>query len=472
MDLQNVNSAPQANLVFNNYFANVTGTLEFNGSIFDAQSVAFHSPAENIINGTVADLEMQIYLNNPNSTNIAAVLSFLFTSTNSSLNNNVNNTDFLGMNLTLSQPQNQYFGSLSNTSWQINLAQLSNMINNKYVNDTFLNMLTYTSTVNFESSTSTCQPVQWFVYGGGLYINNTILQQFANLIINNASNINITVNTNTSVLNANLSQASYAGNNFQNAANLVSSTRMCFSGYFLVTMNSNYGLWFAWGLTVIFFLFTLIMDEKPMNNIDYVENTWTHHPIYSIATVGNDIFTRKSRCASVLVQIINQFVWNGVFYAASYQPGSVPTAGQLIINPAIAMAIGWGVLYFIGLFLRTYYLKKSQFMESEASNREELNDSAQFYIYIYYFFVFVLVSVGFSFTISSLDQVQSYNNPATANFWVGSVFIGLAYDWLILDPIVCILGSSASAVKSLLKWKGYFYDDVCHKTYLNALKRE
>lgn len=194
--------------------------------------------------------------------------------------------------------------------------------------------------------------------------------------------------------------------------------------------------------------------------------------MYSIAVVGNDFFTRKSRCASVLVQIINQFVWNSVFYLSAFQATGTPTTADLFINPAISMAIGWGVLYFIGIFLRLFYLKKAEYNASNEADREEKNDRAQLFIYIYYFFVFVLVAVGFSFTIANLDQVQSYNNPTTANMWVASVFIGLGYDWLILDIIVCGLAVSMESLRGLFRWKGYLYDKVCHDSYLAAIKRE
>lgn len=462
---------PTASGTLNNFFVPINGTnntLNFNGTLFNAQLVAFHSPSETAIDGVQADLEMQVYFNNSATNVVAAVVSFLFYSPNTTLYNN--SLLYNGRQFILNQTQNNYIYNLSSEAWAFNLSQLSTMINNKSANDAFLNFLTFESTLNFDFSSSPsnlCQNIQWFVYAGGLYVPSSILQQFADLINNNASQINIVQNPNGTVSNS-----LYAGNNFLNLSNTITATKMCYSGYFLVTMNSNYGLWFAWGLTVLFFIITLVLDEKPIENVDYVENAWTHHPLYSVAIVGNNTFTRKSRCASILVQIINQFAWNGVFFAAAFQNSPSPNAIDLIINPAIAMAIGWGVLYFIGFFLRMYYLKKAEYEASYENNRDDKNDSAQFYIYMYYFFVFALVCVGFSFTISSLDQVQSYNNPQTANFWVAAVFIGLAFDWVLLDPLVCVLASSMTSFKGLLRWKGYLYDRVCHESFLNGLKRE
>jgi len=111
--------------------------------------------------------------------------------------------------------------------------------------------------------------VTWLVYGSPLVISNSEIAGVQ--AIANSGNLAVGSTTGTFTVQ-----------------------KLCFSGFFYVRMDSNYGLWFALGIMMLFFIITLSMDPKPMSTeVPFHEDPWTHHPIISILKVGNEIFTRK-----------------------------------------------------------------------------------------------------------------------------------------------------------------------------------
>lgn len=439
---------------FNNYYLDYTGsTVEFNGITWNSVAVVAHARAEHVLpGGNQADLELQIIFKD--ASNNIAITSFLVFSTESG---NAQVDQGRKAVLTKFNP----ITSLSSSNWDIDFKLISDHITEKVKNDIWLNFFQYYGTPNFNLNTfsSNCS-VLWLVYGSEIYADPAVFTEFQNLL--GTGNIDVTLLTgNTQTPKQNSLQAIHNGGT-------KSATKLCYTGYFTITLYANYGLWFGVVLTLLFFIFTLSIDNKPIDKIDYQETAWTHHPIISIKRVGNDIFTRKSRCTLVYLTIINFFVWNSFWFRLAYQDNKVE--GWMTVAYALqTIPIGWVVTYFVGFWLRRYYLKKAELVRSTEENPDD--KESQYNIFMFYFFNFIAFWICNSFCVWNMDNVGSTVDTKTSNLWVASLFIGLALEWIIFDPFVCFIASKSPRVFNWIKWKGYVYDHVCHETYLASIKR-
>jgi len=247
------------------------------------------------------------------------------------------------------------------------------------------------------------------------------------------------------------------------------ATKLCYTGYFTITLYANYGLWFGICLTLIFFIITLSLDSKPIDlTVPFHESAWTHHPLYSVSYTGNEIYTRKTRASLIFFTILNLFVWNSYFFRHAYSKGNVQ--GWMCLAFALqTIPIGWGISYIIGYWLRRYYICKSIFMKT---NDDKDDTNAQFNIFIFYLLIFIAFWVCNAFTVWNMDNVNSVNDTITSNYWVASIFIGLAFEYFLFDPFVCFIATKSESVYRWIKWKGMVYDQLCHDTFLESLKKD
>jgi len=173
----------------------------------------------------------------------------------------------------------------------------------------------------------------------------------------------------------------------------------------------------------------------------------------------------------VLITIINFCLFNSVWYRVS----SSPKASSNVISYALAsLPIGWVVNYMCGNLLRRYYIKKweSEDEKNDEETRGKLDDKAQFWLFLYYLSIFAYVFIGFSFCVWNMNELQSWVDNTSSNYWVATLFVGLALEYILFDPLVCIVAKSSPSILKLLHWKGMIYDQICHETYTRHLKRD
>jgi hypothetical protein len=231
-------------------------------------------------------------------------------------------------------------------------------------------------------------------------------------------------------------------------------------------MNENYGLWFGVVIIVFWFIFNLVMGDKPIKDSEYQENTWTHHPFVSLYTVGNEIFTRKQRMSLLLTTI----TVHALFSSAWYRNASDKTKGSNIIVFAIySMLVNWVVTFILGNMLRGYATAKNQLYKTR---EEAWEQKAQNRLFAFYFTLFMIIIIGWPFTVWNMSELHPEIDAKASNDWVASFFIGLGLELLVIDPIVCLLAKKLGFVRDFIRNKGYFYDNLCHETYLTYLKIE
>jgi carbonic anhydrase len=423
------------------------GSLNVNGRQFTSQNIVVHRQAEHVLydDAQRADLEVQIEMTDAN--NKMGILSFLFYTTNKA--------GAEGTERTRAKNNLNVINGLSATNWDLKLSKIPTAIQNKLSNDVYLNVYTYEGT----TTDASCTPATWYIYASPLYVDQAQIDSFVTAL--NTPNAFVTPSAGS---NAKSYATTVGGGNVQQGV-----TKLCFSGYFQVRMDVNYGLWFAIGILLLYFIFTLSMDVKPITDYDYKENGWTHHPIYSIYKVGNDIFTRKSRASLLLVSIINMCMWNSVWYRIAYNNGTASNPVNIITFALASIPIGWFFYYWFGFMLRKYYLEKLKFIES---NNESHDNRAQFYIFIFYFMVFVAIWVGFGITVWNMNELKSYIDATPSNYWVASLFVAMGLEWFVFDMITAGLAASSKGLRDFFRWKGFVYDDLCHKTYVLLLKKD
>jgi len=218
-------------------------------------------------------------------------------------------------------------------------------------------------------------------------------------------------------------------------------------------------------ICITFFIFTLSFENLPIEDAEYQTNPWTHHPIYSIMTVGNNIFTRKSRSALLWINIINICMFSAIFYNHIGYGGE---SANIFLFGVYACVVSWGATYIHGYFLRKYYLNKYFFVKT---GDEHYDDDAQRNLFIFYFFTFLWMWGGYTIFIWQMQFLHAELDGQLSNYWAASFFIALALDWILFDMMaVCLCYSRA--FQRFFKWKGYLYDEeICHWTYKNQKKQ-
>jgi len=413
--------------------------LIVNGTNWNAVEVVFRRPAEHkiFLSNASANFELQILLKDDQQN--LAQLSFLLNQTNNSLQAQAMN-------------QTNVF-STDGTVLNAGFAALSAKIAQKLANFMYLNVWTYNGTLTYPEN-NTCQNATWYIYGSGIYISSDV----ADFINKNVDNSGNTLRGGYS--NARPTSGTGGGGGSQVAQ------RLCYTGFFEVYMGDNYGLWFALGSVLSFFIATIVMGEKPITDPDYQEEAWTHHPFYSIYRQGNDLHTRKTRCALVLATITTQACLNAVFYETT--PPDLRTRGSNIYLYAIySTCCSLVVIYCVGFILRSYYNAKYHYHKTRD---ESWQQKSQNRIFGYYICIFILAVPGWAITAWQMYGLHAEIDSGPSNMWIASFFIGIALELLIIDPFVCLLASGIGAFRSVAKRKGYMYDNVCHETYMHFLK--
>jgi len=233
-------------------------------------------------------------------------------------------------------------------------------------------------------------------------------------------------------------------------------------------MNYNYGLWFGVVTIVGWFIVNLSMSEKPIKDSEYQESTWTNHPFYSLYHVGNEIFTNKTRMGLLLGTITIHALFSSVWYRRTHEENRT-RGSNIIVYAVYSMLVNWAFVFLVGSMLRSYYLAKHQYYKTKDEGWQQRSQNR---IFGFYFCCFLCAVVLWPFTVWNMGELHPEKNDEASNYWVASFFVGLALEFLIVDPIVCLLAKFITPLRNLIKHRGYMYDNICHETYLDYLKMD
>jgi len=408
---------------------------------FTSLDVLFRYPSEHKLPGqsTSRDsIELQIELSTDGST-VAAVLSLILVD---------EGTDQGYMN---SKKMLDVFTAASGTlTADLDLAALTSKINQKMTSDSvYLNLFTYAGTLTYPN----CNEVLWYVYGSQISVSTSVITAVKAAV----SGSGVTVSSDGG------NNRAYTGNDASGSGSF-GAMRLCYTGYFKNYMNYNYGLWFGVVIIVFWFIINLMLSEKPIKDSEYQENTWTNHPLYSIYHYGNDLHTRKTRMALLLGTLTIHALFSSVWYRRTDDP---LRKSNIIVYAVYSMLIDWAFIFIIGSMLRGYYVAKHQYYKTR---EEAWQQKSQNRIFGFYFCIFLCAVVLWPFCVWNMSELHPEKDDRASNYWVASFFIGLALEFLIVDPLVCILAKSITPLRNLIKHRGYFYDNLCHETYLDHLK--
>jgi hypothetical protein len=403
---------------------------------YQLNSFVFHAPAEHTMPGQgTAQLELQLFFFDAN--NNQATVSVLFNgSANTWQQDPARQTIALDSMPTTVTPT------------AFNLADLVPRMNNNP------NWIVYNGTT---TSLGDCNNTIWYIYAPVIYTNPVNIQNFGKLvqaaITTNAMPSNVVGGT--------------TGNVRTPTPLTNSAVRFCWAGYYQLSIPWNYGLWWAVVITVIYFVVTLYLDESPIEDAHYKTNPWSHHPLYSIFKISNNFFTAKSRTSLLWINLINICLFSAVFYAQMW----VGNMADIFLFGLYACLIGIGCTYIHGFFLRLYYENKKLSIAAAAEKDQEVyEDRAQRYLFIFYFWTFLWMWGGNVLFVWQMFALHAEQSSTTSNWWVLSFFIAVALDWVIFDPICCVL-ASIPAFRKFFQWKGYIYDEeVCHWSYKHQKK--
>jgi carbonic anhydrase len=425
------------------------GKMTVNSHVFTTLDILFRVPAEHKLPGisNTDSMEIQIELTK-DGTNVAAVLSFIMIDQGT----NVGYANSLAMLNVLNDVTTAGATTSTTISPDLKLAALTTVINQKLASDSvYLNLFTYAGTLTYPA----CDEVLWYVYGSPLIATLDKIGDIQDAIKAQAST-NVVL---TSTFGNNRDRTGTHGGSGSLAA-----VRLCYTGYFKNYMNYNYGLWFGVVIIVFWFIINLMLSEKPIKDSEYQENVWTNHPLYSIRHVGNDLFTRKTRMALLLGTLTIHALFTSVWYRRTDDP---LRKSNIIVYAVYSMLIDWAFIYIIGSMLRGYYVAKHQYYKTR---EEAWEQKSQNRIFAFYFSIFLCAVVLWPFCVWNMSELHPEKDDRASNYWVASFFIGLGLEFLIVDPLVCLLAKSITPLRNLMKHRGYFYDNICHETYLDHLK--
>ena len=149
--------------------------------------------------------------------------------------------------------------------------------------------------------------------------------------------------------------------------------------------------------------------------------------------------------------------------------------------------LGGVFTYIWGWFLRRFYISKHKLLvEKNQPNGgdthriEKYDEDANFYVYFFYFITFAwmwggnLIFVWQMNHINPIDRigVQGMQNEDMSLRWMASFLISVGLDWLVLDVIHVILARIIRPWRHFAKWRGYMYDNMCHKSWMLYSKDE
>lgn len=427
------------------------GKITVNSHVFTTLSILFRVPSEHKLPGitTTNSMEVQIELSEDGTSTVAGVFSFIMIDQgtgNYGYDNSLTKLNVLN-GLTTSGS-----GTSTTITPDLKLAALTDAIKTKMASDSvYLNLFTYYGTLTYPS----CAQVLWYVYGSPLIATKDLIGD-----IKTANEAQATTNVVLTSANGNNRERTGTHGGSGNLA----AIRLCYTGYFKNYMNYNYGLWFGVVIIVFWFIINLMLSEKPIKDSEYQENVWTNHPLYSLYHVGNDLFTRKTRMALLLGTLTIHALFSSVWYRRTDDP---LRKSNIIVYAVYSMLIDWAFIYIIGSMLRAYYVAKHQYYKTREEAWEQRSQNR---IFLFYFCIFLCAVVLWPFCVWNMSELHPEKDDRASNYWVASFFIGLGLEFLIVDPLVCLLAKSITPLRNLMKHRGYFYDNLCHETYLDHLK--
>ena len=212
--------------------------------------------------------------------------------------------------------------------------------------------------------------------------------------------------------------------------------------------------------------------------------------MYSLAKVSNDIFTRRTRFTVVWMNLTNNAIITAIF-AANNKKLRDSTDGivgvDIFLYGLVGSVCGGFFTYIWGFMLRKFYnhkyrllKEKSKGEESDANKVEKHEEDANFYLYFFYFLAFAWMWGGNLIFIWQMNQinpidrinVKGMQNQEMSNMWVATFFISIGIDWLVLDPLHVLLAYILPFWRHIAKWKGFFYDKICHETWMLYSKED
>ena len=161
---------------------------------------------------------------------------------------------------------------------------------------------------------------------------------------------------------------------------------------------------------------------------------------------------------------------HALFTSTWYRRSYPKVMGSDIIVYAIySMLISWAYTYMLGNILRGYYTAKYHYCKTRD---ETWDQKAQNRIFAYYVAVFATICIAWPFTVWNMGEIHPEINVKNSNYWVATFFVGLGLEFLAADIIIALLAKSSNFFRNFIRRKGYMYDNMCHETYLNALKMD
>ena len=160
---------------------------------------------------------------------------------------------------------------------------------------------------------------------------------------------------------------------------------------------------------------------------------------------------------------------------------------DIFLYGLVGSACGGFFTYMWGFFLRKYYIAKYRLVEEQAKKEdaqanlvEKHEEEANFYLYFFYLLTFGWMWGGnliFVWQMNHINPIDRIGVPGMQNVdmserWMASFFVSIGLDWLVLDVIHVILGYILPFWTKIFKWRGYMYDNLCHKTYLTIYDKE
>jgi len=339
------------------------------------------------------------------------------------------------------------------TSVNLNLSQIQTIILSN------INILTYAGTLTIPN----CSDATWYVNVPLVYVDSEVITGFINTF-------------DSSILNLPGFEFIQNGQtvppgNFRNATPVDSTvaTRFCWTGYAQVTLPYNYGLWAAILITIVFFSVTLTLEDDPILDNDYHTEAWTHHPLYSIFQVGNNIFTAKSRASLVWINLISMCLITSILYGNTCTKDCTDVEDNLDVIYFAFLGIAGSIIvtYLHGALLRLYYINKAKAIELEDQKFEE---RAQFFLAVFYFLLFLWVTIGNGLFVWQMSALTSLTENTLQHYWLGTFFIAVCIDWIVIDTL-CVALANFPLFRNIFKWKGLIYDaEVCHYAFKTQKK--
>jgi len=427
--------------------AYTTGKITVEGRSFTTTNIYIRVPAEHQLPNALStkSMEVQIELTPSDGKTTPGFFSFIMFSDE----NNQGITNSLSSLAVVTA-----FGTTATPSVDLNLDKLTSAINSKISSGLFLNIFTYMGT----STGIDCTKSMRYVYGSPLAIDKTVYANAVTAVAAGAAGAGVTL-------------TSGGGNNrpigvANGGKGTLAATRLCYTGYFKNYMNYNYGLWFGVTIIVGWFIVNLMLGEKPIKDTEYQENTWTNHPLYSIYHIGNDLFTRKTRMSLLLGTITIHALFSSVWYRRTSEENR-GRGSNIIVYAVYSMLVDWAFIFIIGSMLRGYYIAKHQYYKTRDEGWQQKSQNR---LFAFYFCIFLLAAILWPFTVWNMGELHPEKDQKASDYWVASFFVGLGLELLVADPLICILAKSITPLRNFIKNRGYFYDHICHETYLDHLK--